>query len=114
MECLTVDAAQLPGIVIEQVIVQEARLVICGRFAAATGCCPACHSPSSRVHSNRSRTLHDLPSLGLPVTLRLRSGGFAVCRSAAHGAPSPRVSRLWPNAGPIALTDCGLASIVLR
>jgi transposase len=40
------------------------------------GCCLACEQPTRRIHSYRSRTLQDLPSLGLPVILRLQIRRF--------------------------------------
>jgi transposase len=38
--------------------------------------CPACGSPSGRVHSRYARTVSDLPWRGMAVTLRLRARRF--------------------------------------
>jgi len=76
MECLAIAEVQLPGIVVEQVFVDREQLIIQGRCTATTAFCPDCHLPSGRVHSYRTRTLHDLPSLGLAVVLRLQVRRF--------------------------------------
>jgi transposase len=76
MEYLTFNEVQFPGIVVEQAIVEGEQLIILGRCAAATACCPNCQQSSGRVHSYRARRLHDMPSLGLPVILRLRVRRF--------------------------------------
>ena len=76
MECLAIETTQLLGIMVERVVVDEARLVIYGRSAGTTACRPASHQASGRMHSYRSRTLRDLPSEGRPVILRLRIRRF--------------------------------------
>jgi len=45
-----------------------------------TAHCLLCQQPASRVHSRYTRTLHDLPTAGRPVQLRLRVRRF-FCRS---------------------------------
>ena len=76
MECQSLNEVQLPGIVVEHAEVEGDQLVILGRCAAATACCPTCRQSSGRVHSYRARILHDLASLGLLVILRLRVRRF--------------------------------------
>lgn len=76
MENLTSNEVQLPGIVVERMIVEGKLLIISGRCETASACCPSCQQPSGRVHSYRTRILQDLPSLGLPVILRLQVRRF--------------------------------------
>jgi transposase len=46
------------------------------RTCSNTACCPACGSPSARVHSRYRRMLADLPWVGIPVRMLLWSRRF--------------------------------------
>jgi transposase len=47
------------------------RVVIHARVTNATACCPTCQTPSHRVHSHYTRTLADLPWVGMPVSFQV-------------------------------------------
>ena len=59
---------------------QDGTISIVAAPASPTACCPTCHRPSSRVHSNRARVVRDLPWQGVAVQLRIELRHFR-CRS---------------------------------
>lgn len=59
-----IEEHQFPGILVERATLEGGQLVLVGRCRAAKGSCPACQQGSTRVHSYRTRILHDLPCVG--------------------------------------------------
>jgi transposase len=87
--------SSLPGCSIESVTRSADHLVILAHVRRAQARCPACGTPSSAVHSRYDRRPADLPSLGQPVTLRLRIRRFycrhPTCHRRTFAEPLPRL-----------------------
>jgi len=88
-------SSSLPGCAIESVTRSADHLVILAPVRRAHARCPACGTPSSAVHSRYDRHPADLPSLGQPVTLRLRIRRFycrhPTCHRRTFAEPLPRL-----------------------
>lgn len=69
-------SSSLPGCTIERVIRSDGRLVVFAHARRVHGRCPTCGTTSSAVHSRYERRPADLPSVGQPMTLRLRIRRF--------------------------------------
>ena len=65
-------SSSLPGCTIERVIRSDGRLVVFAHARRVHGRCPTCDTTSSAVHSRYGLRPADLPSIGQPMTLRLR------------------------------------------
>ena len=63
---------QLAGLRVHRVEDTGGEVVIAASCAASSGCCPACGSPSARVHGGYSRTVADGAAGGRPVLVTLR------------------------------------------
>jgi len=61
----------LPACVVEHVSTADATFLIDARANTPAAACPACHTPSARVHSRSTRRLRDLPVAEHPVRLRV-------------------------------------------
>jgi transposase len=87
--------SSLPGCAIERVLRTNGRLVIVAHVRRVRGRCPTCGTSSSAVHSRYDRRPADLPSVGQPVTLRLRVRRFycqhPACRRRTFAEPLPRL-----------------------
>lgn len=66
----------LPGIAIVNALDQGDNLFFHCRATGATAVCPQCATPSTTVHSYRTRTLKDLPVFTQPVILEVRIRRF--------------------------------------
>jgi len=69
-------SSSLPGCTIECVIRNDVRLVVFAQARRVHGRCSTCGTTSSAVHSRYERCPADLPSVGQPMTLRLRIRRF--------------------------------------
>ncbi|MGE8131421.1 transposase family protein [Methylobacterium sp. NPDC080182] len=69
-------SSSLPGCTVERVIRSDGRLVVFAHARRVHGRCPTCGTTSSAVHSRYERRPADLPSVGQPMTLRLRIRRF--------------------------------------
>ena len=69
-------SSSLPGCTIERVIRSDGRLVVFAHARRVHGRCPTCDTTSSAVHSRYGLRPADLPSIGQPMTLRLRVRRF--------------------------------------
>jgi transposase len=67
---------QIEGLSVEEVIIQARAVTLVITPTAHSGECPRCKHRSRRVHGRYIRTLHDLPSADMAVTLRLRVRRF--------------------------------------
>lgn len=66
----------IPGLLVEQVILGEETILLVARLVTEGACCPNCAQLSSRVHSYARRTLMDLPMSGRRVQLSLQVRRF--------------------------------------
>ncbi len=87
--------SSLPGCAIDSVTRSADHLVVHAHVRRGHARCPACGTPSHAVHSHYDRRPADLPSLGQPVTLRLRIRRFYCRHPACHrrtfAEPLPRM-----------------------
>src|SRR6266704_4136582 len=67
------------GLVIGQVEISEAQLTVEVISTQPFACCPGCGNPSEHIHCQYQRTVHDVPSGGRRVVLRLSVRKF-FCR----------------------------------
>ena len=67
---------QLAGLLVHRVEDTGGEVVIAASCAASSGRCPACGSPSARVHGGYSRTVADGAAGGRPVLISLRVPRF--------------------------------------
>jgi transposase len=72
---LMIIIPDIPDVLIEQVEVAD-EITLTLRITSPTACCSSCGTPSSRVQSRYSRTLHDLPASGRPVNLIIQVRRF--------------------------------------
>ncbi len=61
---------------IDRVVIEERAAIITLATTGDTARCPVCRHPSSKTHRYSMRSLADLPSGDLPVTLRVRTRHF--------------------------------------
>jgi transposase len=61
---------------VESVVIDANLITVTARSLQASGACPLCHTPSTRLHSRYRRTLRDLPWGPLPVRLVVRVRRF--------------------------------------
>ncbi len=63
-----------PAVVtLEEIVADDSRITLVVRTRRERACCPLCGAPASRVHSQYTRQLQDLPCQGLAVNLRLQT-----------------------------------------
>ncbi|WP_281407094.1 ISL3 family transposase [Methylobacterium sp. WL64] len=88
-------SSSLPGCAIERVIQSGGRLVVVAHARRVRGRCPTCGTTSTAVHSVYERHPADLPSVGQPMTLRLRVRRFychhRTCSRRTFAEPFPRL-----------------------
>jgi len=72
------------GLVIGQVEISEAQLTVEVISTQPFACCPGCGNPSEHIHCQYQRTVHDVPSGGRRVVLRLSVRKF-FCRVSTCG-----------------------------
>ena len=68
------------GLLVQQILPSPDCLTIAAISHQRSASCPACATPSCRVHSRYERSFGDLPSQGRPVVLRVRVRRFH-CRN---------------------------------
>ncbi|MCI2082963.1 MAG: transposase family protein [Bacteroidales bacterium] len=76
--CFFNTLLQLPGIIINDVHVEESRIIIMAQTKEKYGTCPLCGKRSHRIHSVYCRTLQDLPVCAREVFIKLQIKKF-VC-----------------------------------
>ena len=67
---------RVPGLTVTGVISSGGNVIVSLLAHSASARCPSCKHSSSRIHSNYSRTLADLPWSGLMVEMRLKARKF--------------------------------------
>ena len=61
------------GLVVEQVLPDQDRIVVHAQPVSAAAACPTCGYPSKRLHSRYTRILADLPWQGRLVSIYVRA-----------------------------------------
>jgi transposase len=82
MRHATLQTMTAAGLVIEAVMAEADRMLVCTRAVAVSAACPNCGTVSTRVHSRYSRRLLGLPPHGRSVHLHVQVRRFR-CSSAA-------------------------------
>jgi transposase len=69
-------------LVIQQVVQEDQRILVCVQSTHFPSSCPLCHHPSDRIHSRYQRKMADLPCAGRMILLKLSVRRF-FCRNPA-------------------------------
>lgn len=75
-KCFPLFPFRIPGFVVDSMHAVDETILVQAHAAQAHACCPACHTPSTRVHSRSIRTPLDLPLSEQHVQLHLHVRRF--------------------------------------